>query len=87
MFVLTVFFSIRHCKSPCALQAVGSAISLYYISPELTYLIGLSVPVMVLAGTLLGAVLRKLSSAAQAQVSSKASVACGQGVLALLPLP
>ncbi|XP_074661022.1 mitochondrial potassium channel ATP-binding subunit-like [Tubulanus polymorphus] len=56
-------------------QVVGSTVSLFLISPKLTGLMVAVVPAIVVLGTLIGASLRKLSKAAQAQVARAAAVA------------
>ena len=56
-------------------QLLGCALSLFYISPQMTAVVGVAVPVMVAVGTLIGSVLRKLSRRAQEQVAKATGVA------------
>ncbi|CAF2660783.1 unnamed protein product [Rotaria sp. Silwood2] len=56
-------------------QIVGSAISLYYISPTLAGLAGLVIPSIIAGGTLFGSLLRQLSRQAQAQLSISTGIA------------
>lgn len=64
----------RHCVHPSpqglrsSTQAAGCVLSLYLLSPRLTALLLLVLPVLVGAGTALGSVLRALSRQAQEQV-------------------
>jgi len=50
-------------------QTVGCAVSLYLISPQMTGLMLVVVPVVIVSGTCIGSFLRGLSKAAQAQVA------------------
>lgn len=54
-------------------QTIGCVVSLYVISPKLTAMMVVVLPVIIIGGTLFGSMLRRLSKAAQAQVS-KATV-------------
>lgn len=56
-------------------QLLGCAASLFYISPQMTAIVGLAVPLMVATGTLIGSVLRQLSRRAQDQVAIATGVA------------
>uniref|UniRef100_A0A8C3LYF0 ATP binding cassette subfamily B member 8 n=1 Tax=Chrysolophus pictus TaxID=9089 RepID=A0A8C3LYF0_CHRPC len=56
-------------------QAAGCVLSLYLLSPRLTALLLLVLPVLVSAGTALGSVLRALSRQAQEQVAKATGVA------------
>lgn len=56
-------------------QIVGSAVSLLIISPQLTGLTLVCVPAVVVGGTFIGSLLRKLSREAQAQVEKATLVA------------
>eukprot|EP00117_Sycon_ciliatum_P018561 scpid34684/ scgid2622/ ATP-binding cassette sub-family B member 8, mitochondrial len=70
--------SFKQCISQglrSATQTIGCGITLYMISPKLAGLLGVCVPIMVVTGTLLGAGLRKMSAAAQAQVAKATSLA------------
>ena len=51
-------------------QTLGCVVSLYLISPQMTALVGVALPVMIAVGTTFGAVLRQWSRQAQEQVSS-----------------
>ena len=50
-------------------QTLGSAVALYYISPEMSSIMFVVVPSVICVGTLLGSFLRALSKKAQAQVT------------------
>ncbi|XP_052743697.1 mitochondrial potassium channel ATP-binding subunit [Bicyclus anynana] len=56
-------------------QVVGSAVSLLVISPHLTGLTLVCVPSVVIGGTFIGSLLRKLSREAQAQIEKSTLVA------------
>ncbi|XP_045484929.1 mitochondrial potassium channel ATP-binding subunit [Pieris rapae] len=56
-------------------QVVGSAVSLLVISPQLTGLTMLCVPTVVIGGTFIGSLLRKLSREAQSQIEKATLVA------------
>ena len=56
-------------------QTVGCVVSLYMISPKLTTVMMVVLPVLIIGGTIFGSLLRKLSKAAQAQVSKATAVA------------
>ncbi|CAG9563764.1 unnamed protein product [Danaus chrysippus] len=56
-------------------QVVGSAVSLLVISPHLTGLTLICVPSVVIGGTFIGSLLRKLSREAQAQIEKTTLVA------------
>lgn len=56
-------------------QIVGCCASLYMISPKLTLISSIVLPSAVLIGTLFGAILRKYSKLAQAQISKSTAVA------------
>ncbi|XP_059059693.1 mitochondrial potassium channel ATP-binding subunit [Achroia grisella] len=56
-------------------QVIGSAVSLLIISPQLTGLTLICVPTVVIGGTFIGSLLRKLSREAQAQIEKATLVA------------
>ena len=56
-------------------QLVGYGLSLFYISPQVTAVVTMTIPLMVAVGTVIGSVLRKLSRRAQEQVAIAAGVA------------
>ncbi|KAG6458871.1 mitochondrial potassium channel ATP-binding subunit [Manduca sexta] len=56
-------------------QVVGSAVSLLVISPHLTGLTMICIPSVVIGGTFIGSLLRKLSREAQAQIEKSTLVA------------
>jgi ATP-binding cassette subfamily B (MDR/TAP) protein 8 len=56
-------------------QTVGGVISLYIISPQMTSVIAVGLPLMIGVGTLIGSGLRKLSRNAQEQVAMATAVA------------
>ncbi|XP_063780725.1 mitochondrial potassium channel ATP-binding subunit [Pseudophryne corroboree] len=56
-------------------QTVGCFISLYYISPELTGLLVVVMPVLVGTGAIIGSFLRKLSRQAQEQIAKATGLA------------
>ncbi|XP_028393721.1 ATP-binding cassette sub-family B member 8, mitochondrial-like [Dendronephthya gigantea] len=56
-------------------QTVGCVVTLFMISPKLTLLIGSLVPSVIICGTLLGSVLRKMSREAQEQLATALAVA------------
>ncbi|CAF1056552.1 unnamed protein product [Adineta steineri] len=56
-------------------QIIGSAISLYYISPTLASFAGLVIPTIIAGGTLFGSLLRQLSRQAQTQLSISTGIA------------
>ena len=56
-------------------QLVGCVASLLYISPQMTMLVGVSLPLMVATGTIIGSVLRRLSRRAQENVAIATGVA------------
>ncbi|XP_022255918.1 ATP-binding cassette sub-family B member 8, mitochondrial-like isoform X2 [Limulus polyphemus] len=56
-------------------QTAGCVISLYLISPKMTAIMLVAVPAIILTGTTLGAILRKVSKLAQEQGSYAAAVA------------
>lgn len=56
-------------------QIAGSSVSLYLLSPRLTFVLFGTVPVVIVLGACCGALLRKLSRAAQEQVARAMSVA------------
>ena len=58
-----------------ATQVLGSVISLFYISPQMTGVIGVTLPSMVAMGTILGSILRRWSRQAQEQVAIATGVA------------
>ena len=49
-------------------QTLGCLVSLYLISPQMTALVGVALPVMIGVGSLMGVVLRRWSRQAQEQV-------------------
>lgn len=61
--------------SPRFIQIIGSAISLYCISPTLATLAGLVIPTIIAGGTLFGSLLRQFSRQAQAQLSVSTGIA------------
>ena len=56
-------------------QTVGCVVTLFMISPKLTLLIGSLVPTVIISGTLLGSILRKMSREAQEQLATALAVA------------
>ncbi len=58
-----------------ATQLIGCATSLIFISPQMTAVVGVSVPLMVAMGTVIGSILRRLSARAQEQVAIATGVA------------
>ncbi|KAI0227694.1 Mitochondrial potassium channel ATP-binding subunit [Lamellibrachia satsuma] len=56
-------------------QVAGSAMVLFKLSPKLTGLLIVVLPLIIAAGTVIGAVLRTISSKAQAQVARSTAVA------------
>lgn len=56
-------------------QTVGCIVSLYLISPKLTTLMIIVVPSVIITGTLIGSILRKMSREAQAQIAKATAVA------------
>ncbi|XP_014667362.1 PREDICTED: ATP-binding cassette sub-family B member 8, mitochondrial-like [Priapulus caudatus] len=56
-------------------QTIGCVASLYIISPKMTALMVIFVPAIIITGTLIGSVLRKLSRQAQAQIARSTAVA------------
>ena len=56
-------------------QTVGCVVTLFMISPKLTLLIGSLVPTVIICGTLLGSVLRRMSREAQEQLATALAVA------------
>jgi ATP-binding cassette subfamily B (MDR/TAP) protein 8 len=50
-------------------QTVGCLTSLYFISPQMTGMVGITVPIMIGIGTIIGIILRTWSQQAQQQVS------------------
>lgn len=56
-------------------QIVGSAISLYCISPTLATVAGLVIPTLIAGGTLFGSLLRALSRQAQTQLATSTGIA------------
>lgn len=56
-------------------QVVGCMASLFFISPQMTAVVGVGLPVMVSIGTLVGSVLRRWSRKAQEQVAVATGVA------------
>lgn len=57
-------------------QTLGCVVSLYLISPQMTALVGVALPVMITVGTMFGAVLRQWSRQAQEQASSPCVCMC-----------
>ena len=55
-------------------QSIGCMVSLFLISPQMTGVVGMAVPVMIAMGTLMGVGLRVWSREAQAQVGVVNSV-------------
>lgn len=53
-----------------ATQIIGCSISLVFISPQMTFVTLLCIPSVIGVGTLFGAILRKTSREAQAQVNA-----------------
>lgn len=58
-----------------ATQTIGCVITLVMLSPKLTLLIGSLVPSVIICGTLLGSVLRKMSLESQEQLATALAVA------------
>ena len=58
-------------------QTIGCFLSLYLISPQMTGLVGMSLPVMIGIGSVIGTVLRRWSRQAQEQVQSPHYCATG----------
>ncbi len=56
-------------------QVLGCVASLYLISPQMTGVVGVALPVMVVIGTVMGSVLRRWSRKAQEQVAIATGVA------------
>ncbi|GIY07380.1 mitochondrial potassium channel ATP-binding subunit [Caerostris darwini] len=56
-------------------QAAGCMVSLYLISPKMTLLMAGVVPVIVLTGSYIGRILRKMSKYAQSQIAQASAVA------------
>ncbi|XP_042894585.1 mitochondrial potassium channel ATP-binding subunit isoform X2 [Parasteatoda tepidariorum] len=56
-------------------QTTGCIVSLYLISPKMTALMVGVVPVIVVAGTFIGRILRKMSKQAQSQIAQASAVA------------
>lgn len=56
-------------------QTVGCVVSLYVISPKLTGVMMVILPVVIIGGTLFGSLLRRLSKAAQEQAAKATAVA------------
>ena len=56
-------------------QVVGCVASLCFISPQMTVVVGVALPVMVSIGTVVGSVLRRWSRKAQEQVAKATGVA------------
>jgi len=56
-------------------QAIGGGMTLYALSPKLTYLMLLVLPGIIMVGTGLGSLLRKLSKDAQEQISLAMAIA------------
>ena len=50
-------------------QTVGCFVSLYIISPQMTGLMGVTLPIMIGVGSVIGTILRQWSRQAQGQVS------------------
>lgn len=55
-------------------QIIGCGVSLFMISPQMTWTMLLIVPAVIVTGTLIGSLLRKLSRDAQAQAAKATSV-------------
>lgn len=58
-----------------ATQVAGCVASLFFISPQMTVVVGVALPVMVTIGTAVGSVLRRWSRKAQEQVAIATGVA------------
>ena len=56
-------------------QTVGCVVTLYVISPKLTGLMVVTLPLIILGGTTFGSILRRLSRLAQQQVAKATAVA------------
>ena len=56
------------------LQTIGSSVALYQISPNLSAIMFVIVPSVILVGTTIGGILRKLSKMAQAQTAKAIEV-------------
>ena len=58
----------------CFFQTIGSSVALYQISPNLSGIMFVIVPSVILVGTTIGGILRKLSKMAQAQTAKAIEV-------------
>ena len=56
-------------------QILGCVTSLFFISPQMTGVVGVALPVMVAVGTVVGSVLRRWSRRAQEQIAIATGVA------------
>ena len=56
-------------------QIIGCCVSLYMISPKLTVITSICLPLAILVGSFFGSILRKYSRMAQSQVSKSTAVA------------
>ena len=56
-------------------QVIGCVASLVFISPQMTAVVGVALPVMVATGTVVGAILRKWSRKAQEQTAIATGIA------------
>lgn len=56
-------------------QVIGCVASLFFISPQMTGVVGVTLPAMIAVGTAVGSVLRKWSRKAQEQVAMATGVA------------
>ena len=58
-----------------ATQIIGCCVSLYLISPKLTIITSICLPLAIMVGSFFGSILRKYSRMAQAQISKSTAVA------------
>lgn len=56
-------------------QVLGCIISLFYISPQMTGVVGVALPAMIAVGTAVGSVLRRWSRQAQEQTAVATAIA------------
>ena len=56
-------------------QVIGCVVSLFFISPQMTAVVGVALPVMITVGTAVGSVLRRWSRRAQEQIAMATGVA------------
>ncbi len=56
-------------------QVIGCVVSLFFISPQMTGVVGVALPAMIAVGTAMGSVLRRWSRKAQEQIATATGVA------------